>query len=311
MPGESHDQRPSGERKRSQRHNSLSGVAQRTEDEYEKLQQRLKELESEVETLQLQVQEGDRGRERLTLEVETLRLDALQKEAESIIREMEWLAENSTEVPLVATSTVNLNSRDTTGTTQLTPLPNDARNPETGVEAIHPKLSPPTILGQPGSANYQRQPSWSPSGEDQYDGYSTYEHTNLHQGFSNRVSPGWAPHVYLGSVGQSQYPPFNPIIDIQNRQRPPHSYGDNSQQGRPRSLWVEPHPHAEGNIPYPHPHPGWLRYTYGEYSYDGSTIPMYREANSHSRQPSQPRAQQPSADSTFCGGFNPHLCQPS
>jgi hypothetical protein len=289
-------------------------VAKRTEDEYEKLQQRLKELESEVETLQLQVQEGHRGRERLTLEMETLRFDGLQKEAESIIRKMERLAENATEAPSVPTSTVSLNSNDTTDTTQLAPLLNDDRSPGIGVAAIHPKLSPPTILEQPGSANYQCQSSWPPSGEGQYTGYSAYEHTHLHQGPSNRVSPGWAPHVHLGPVGQSQYPPFNPIIDIQNRRQPPHSYGDNSQQGRPRSLWVEPHPYAEGNMPYPHhPEPGWLRYTYGEYSYGGSTSPIYEEANNFSPQPSRLRAQQPSAegDDTFCGGFNPHLYQPN
>ena len=311
MPGDSHDRRPSGEMKRPQRRNSSSGVAKRTEDEYEKLQQRLKELESEVETLQLQVQEGHRGRERLTLEMETLRFDGLQKEAESIIRKMEWLAENATETPSVAMSSVSLDSSDTTGPTQLTSLPNDARNPEIGVEAIHPKLSPPTILEQPGLANYQRQPSWSLAGEGQYAGYSTYEHTHLHQGPSNRVSPGWAPHVYLGPVDQSQYPLFSPIIDIQNRRQPPHSNREDSQQGRPRSL---PHPYAEGNTPYPHhPHPSWLRYPYGEYFYGGSTTPMYGEVNNLSCQSSRPRAQQASAegDDTFCGGFNPHLYQPS
>jgi len=303
MPGEPHDRRSSGERKRPQRHNSLSGVDKRTEDEYEKLQQRLKELESEVETLQLQVQEGHRGRERLTLEMDTLRFDALQKEAESIIRQMERLADNATEAPSVTTSTVSSNFSDT-----MTPLPIAARNPEIGVEATHPKLSPPAIPGQPGSA----QSSWSLSAEDQYAGYSTYEHTHLHQGPSNRVSPGWAPHVYLGPIEQShdQYPP--PRIDVRNRGRPPHSHGNNSQ-GRPRSLWVSPHPHAEVNTPYQyHPHPGGLGHTYGEYSYGGSTAPMYGEANNHSRQPSRPRAQQSSTegDSAFCGGFNPHLYQP-
>ena len=314
MPGDSHDQGPSGGRKRPQRHNSLSGVDKRTEDEYEKLQQRLKELECEVETLQLQVQEGHRGRERLTLEMDTLRFDALHKEAESIIRRMERLAENATEAPSVATSTVSLNYSDTTGAKQLTPSSNDVRNPEIGVETIHLKLSPPTNLGQPGSANYQRQPSWSPSGEGQYAGYSTYEHTHLHQGPSNRVSPGWAPHVYLGPVGRSQYLPFNPTIDVRNCGQPPHPYRNNLQQGRPRSTWVEPHPYAGGNTPPPHrPYPGGLGYTYGEYSCGGSTTPMYGAANNHSRQPSRPRAQQPSAegDGTFCGGFNPHLYQPS
>jgi hypothetical protein len=312
MPADSHDGRPSEQRRRPQRHNSLSGVA-KSEDEYERLQQRLKELECEVETLQLQVQEGHRGRERLTLEMETLRLDALQKEAESIIRKMEQLAEqNATESPSIATSAVSLNSRDTTGTTHLTP-PNDASGPEIVIDEIHPTFSPPIILGQPGSANYQRQSSWSPSGEGEYAGYSTYEHTQLHQGSSNRVSPGWAPYVYLGPVGQSQYPRFNPVIDVRNRGQPPHSYGNNSQQRRPRSLWVEPHPDAEGNAPYPHhPPPGGLGYTYGEYAYGGWITPTYGEASTHSHQPSWPRAQQSldEGDDTFCGGFNPYLYHP-
>ena len=318
MPADSHDERPSEQRGRPQRHNSLRSVDKRTEDEYERLQQRFKELESEVETLQLQVQEGHRGRERLTLEMETLRFDALQKEAESIIQKMERLAEqNATEAPSVATSTANLNSSDTTGATHsiMTPLPNDARGPEVGVEEIHPKLSPPTIFGQRGSANYQLQSSRSPSRQGLYAGCSTHERTHLHQGLSDRVSPGWAPYVYLGPVGQSQYPPFNvnPVIDLRNRGQPPHSYGNNSQQGRPRSFWVEPHPNAEGNTPYPcYPHPGGFGYTYGEYAYDGSITPMYGETSNHLRQPSWPRAQQSSdeGDDTFCGGFNPYLYEP-
>ena len=315
MPADSHDERPSEQRGRPQRHNSLRSVDKRTEDEYERLQQRFKELESEVETLQLQVQEDHRGRERLTLEMETLRSNALQKEAESIIREVERLAEqNVTEAPSVATSSANLNSSDTTGATHLimTPLPNDARGPEVGVEEIHPRLSPPTILGQWGSANYQRQSSWFPSRQSSYAGYSTYGRTHLHQGLSDRVSPGWAPYIYLGPVGQSQYPPFNPVIDVRNCGQPPHSYGNNSQQGRPRSLWVEPHPDAEGNTPYPcYSHPGGLGYTYDKYAYGGSITPMYGEPSNHSCQPSWPRVQQPSdeGDDTFCGGFNPYLYQ--
>ena len=64
-----------------------------------------------------QAQESHRQRERLALEMETLGSDALKKEAEIIIRKIEQLAENAME------------------------------------QAILPKLSPPTMLGQPGIGN--------------------------------------------------------------------------------------------------------------------------------------------------------------
>jgi len=300
---------PPGER--PQRRNSLSSVDRSGEDEHERLRERLKEpegqmkeLESEVETLQLQVQEGHRGRERLMLEMERLRLDALVMEAESIIRKMEQLGDqHATEALSVATSSVSPNSSNTTDTTQLNPLSKDIRGSEVGVEGIHPRLSPPTIFVQPGSDNHQRQAPWSPSGVE-HAGYSTYEYTHLHQALPGHVSPGWAPYVYLGAVGQSQYPypPFD-------------SHGNNSQQGRPRSLQVEPHPYIEENTPHQPwlPDTGELGHTYGEYeTYGGSTTPIYREASSHSRQPSPPPGQQSWAerDNKFCGGFNPYLLQP-
>ena len=306
------------QRERPQRRNSLRSVDSSSEDEYERLRQRfkeledeVKELESKVEILQLQVQEGRRGRERLTLEMETLRFDALLKEAESIIRKMELLGDqNSTEALSVPIPNFILNTPNRAGTTQLNPLPNDAKGPEIGVEGLYPRLSPPTIPGQPGSANHQRQSSWSPSGGE-YTGYPTDEHTHLHQVPFGHVLPGWAPHVYLRPVEQSQYPPFDPTIGAQNDGQPPHAHGNNSQQSQPRSLGDEIFPYVEENTPHQPwlPETGGLGHTYSEYAYGGSTSPIYEEASHHLRQPSWPRGQQSSAegDDKFCGGFNPYL----
>lgn len=225
---------PSEERKRPQRCNSLSGADKRTEDEYERLKKRPEELETEVETLQLQVEEGRRGQERLTLEMQRVRLDALEKEIELKIREMERLIDeqNALEFPSVATPSGPLDPSTTTE------LSNDSRGPDSEIqveEAHHPDLSLPTIIEQqglpycqpmwtpynvlfptPSFGDLQREP-WIHSQPRRERNYVT------HQAPFDHGSPnGWAPSIYPGFTVQD----------------------------RPPSLWVVPHPPNGRNTPY-------------------------------------------------------------
>ena len=92
--------------------------------------------------MKLQVEEGQRGRKRLFLEMEMLRNDALQKEVEAKIQEVEQRTEqNAMDTPLADMSSTNSNS-STTGTTKLTPPLNNPRQHEVEEEQIHPMFVP-------------------------------------------------------------------------------------------------------------------------------------------------------------------------
>ena len=151
IPAVSLDSRPSEESRQPQRRSSLSLEGRSDNAEYEEPQQQAEPLE----TLQLRVQEGDRSRE--LLEAETVRIDGLQREVEAKIREMERRAEEDARDPLSGTRS---NTRSTMSATQLTPTPNNPRNPEVEEERIHP-VPNPSPSRQQGESAGQQQRSWS------------------------------------------------------------------------------------------------------------------------------------------------------
>ena len=325
---------------------SLEGVDSRTEDEDEEPRRRVKELESEAETLKLQIAEGERGRERCFLEMETLRNDALQREVEAKIREVERRAEqNATDTPLADMLSTSSNFSSTASTTQMTLPLNNPRQPEVEEERIHPMLRPPSPTRQRGgsaSQQCQQQQSWSPSLRGGYTGYPSREPgsahgaeiiyntpfpgplvDNLQQGWI-QTSPwgegGYADgrpalpyYGYVDPIEQSQHPSLTTTIDARNSGQLPYPYGNavsNPQQGFPQFLLAEPYPYAEGNPPYPYcpQSPQFLRLDGQGYVGENAYRPS---PSNYSPQPSLPRTQQPLAgypeDDYFVGGFNPYL----
>ena len=171
IPAVSLDDSPSEDSGQPQRRHSLSpGVDRSSKDEHEEPQRRVKELESKVETLELQVEEGKRGRERWLLEMETLKNDAVQREIEAKIREVEERTEqNATDTPLVVMPSSN--SSSIADAIHLTQPSNNPRPPEVEEARIYPMFPPRSPSGQQGGSVGQKQPSWSPSSHDECSAY--------------------------------------------------------------------------------------------------------------------------------------------
>jgi hypothetical protein len=278
--------------------------------------------------------------------METLRNDALQREVEAKIREVEQRAENATDAPLVVMSSTSSNSSSTAGTTQLTPPSNNPRQPDVEEERTYPMLVPPSPTRQQGGSTSQQQRSWSPSLHGGCAGYSSFEPGSAHAveiGFSthntslpvppvdNLQQGSWIqtpplgvgshadgrptlPHYgYVEPIGQSQHLSPSTTLDVRNSGQLPYPHGNavsNPQQGFPQFLLAGPYPYPEGNLlhPYRRHSPQFLHL--GGLDYVGENA--YRPSPSnYSPQPSSPRAQQPSAgyleDDYFVGGFNPYL----
>jgi len=172
IPAVSLDDRPSEDSGQPQRRHSLSpeGTDRSSKDEHEEPQWRVKELESEVETLKLQIEEDKRGMRGWFLEMETLRNDALQREVEAKIREVEQCTEqNVTDTPLVVMPSSN--SSGIADTIHITPPSKNPRPPKVEEARIHPMLSPRSPSGQQGGSVSQKQPSRSPPLHDECSGY--------------------------------------------------------------------------------------------------------------------------------------------
>ena len=108
--------------------------------------------------------------------METLRNDALQREVEAKIREVEERAEqNAMDTPLVIMSSSNTGS--IADTTHLTPPSNNPRPPDVEEGRIRPMFPPRSPSGQQGGSVGQKQPSWSPSSHDEC---SAYEWSSAH-----------------------------------------------------------------------------------------------------------------------------------
>ena len=177
IPAFSLDDRPSEDSGQPQRRHSLipEGVDRSSKDEHEEPQGRVKELEREVETLKLRIEEGKRGMERWFLEMEMLRNDALQREVEAKIREVEQRTEqNATDTPLVVMPSSNSSS---IADTHLTPPSNNPRPPKVEEARTHPMLPPRSPSGQQGGLVSQKQLSRSPP---LHDGCSGYERGPAH-----------------------------------------------------------------------------------------------------------------------------------
>jgi hypothetical protein len=274
-----HDDHPSEESGQPQRHNSLSlyDVDRNRKDEYREPQRRVKELEGEVETLKLQLEEGKRGMERCFLEMETLRNDALKKEAEAKIREVEQRAEqNATDTPLVVMSSSN--SSSIADTTHLTPPSNNPRPLNVEEGRIRPMVPPRSPSGQQGGSVGQKQPSWSPSSHDECSAYergsaypeeigSIYDTPppdssvdNLQQ-VSWIQTPAWRNGSYVDSRPTLSYPSASTNHSYTQLQAPkpvplngPAPYGSIEPIGQ----FQRPSPSTRidvcntGRLPYPH-----------------------------------------------------------
>ncbi|KIM37918.1 hypothetical protein M413DRAFT_421220 [Hebeloma cylindrosporum] len=321
------------------------GMDRSSQSEYE-AQDRVKELENEVETLKLQVKEGETGRERWFQEMETLRNDALQREVEAKIREMEWRAENvAQKTPPVFTP----HTSSIADTAQLTLPSNNPRGPDAVGERTHPICPLPSFTRQQGGDS------------DAHAGYSAYDTPSAHAAemdgaFYNAPLPAsgvdnlqqnlqQASCIQTAPREEGRYADGTPALPYRRAniypsyahlQAPnyaplsgsapygwqiPHPHGNavpNPQQGFPHFSWAQAYPYAEGNRLHPYPaQPPQFSYLGGQgYAgdnvYRASTTPMYEVGSPRSS--SQGLAQQHSAgvaeDDYFVGGFNPYLYQP-
>ena len=245
IPAGSLDNGTSEESGRPQRRNSLSqeGIDRSRNTEYDEPQRRVEELESEVETLQLQVQEGHRGRERLIVELDTLRIDSLQREADAVIREVERRAgQDAKDSPSVVTSSTTSNSSSTASTTQLTPPANNPGNPEVEEEQIHPVVPPSPSRQQRNPARQQHPSSWSPS---LHGGYARYR-ASVPGSVYNHHTPPVSPVNNLQQVSWIQRPSRGEESYANSRAFLPH----HSESAEPSITHLRQAPKYDGRVLY-------------------------------------------------------------